>query len=111
MALFLFPSFPFSLFSPSESGSKSVKALEDFGLDANGDVLKAGKNSVKKQNEKEEAARKRLREALRKGNMKELLEALKAARGVLADDDPAVKEAEQALTKAALKDDKLMDQV
>ena len=54
-----------------------MKALGDFGLDEGGGVMQSAQQSVKQQNEKENAARKKLEEALRKGNMDEILKALK----------------------------------
>ena len=54
-----------------------MKALANSGLDAGSEVAKSGKEDIKKQTGKEEAARKKLEEALRKNNPQDVLQALK----------------------------------
>ena len=61
--------------------------------------------------DKNPAARKRLEDALRKGDAQEILAALKAARGLVSDEDPLMRKAEQNLVQAAFKDDKLMKEM
>lgn len=57
-----------------------MKALAEFGLDEGGEVAKAGKKIIDKQGGKEEAARKKLEEALRKANFDDVFQALKVKR-------------------------------